>query len=343
MTEKRWHNRDFKASGFFAMTYDGTEKTVVEYFSSETATARKNWHWKVVADIKNGDPLPTITVTVLHFPTGPIWIESLRLSFSKSVKSKASYGNMKFDVGVTNTLDIREPDWKVLFSTDSVELKRYSRNYKSETTGPFDFKFSVSVTYRLPKSVCCDCFPPEHLNPPPKPLKTLSADWKELLFSTNGSDVVFEVGEEKIPAHQLILTTRLAYFKKLFASNMKEAQSRIIKIEDTDSATFRELLKYIYAGEMPEDVETSPEAYLPLAEKYDLPEIKDSCSASLSRRMEQSNVIETLILSDIYRLPGLKKGCLHSLEFWKGDMSLKVLQALKPYPDLMSEVVNSIF
>ena len=46
----------------------------------------------------------------------------------------------------------------------------------------------------------------------------LASDIKSLFLSSESSDVVLEVGDEKIPAHQLILSTRSSYFKGLFAS-----------------------------------------------------------------------------------------------------------------------------
>ena len=47
-------------------------------------------------------------------------------------------------------------------------------------------------------------------------LEAMSSDLDRLLQSGTSSDVIFEVSGEEIPAHKLILSTRLAYFQSLF-------------------------------------------------------------------------------------------------------------------------------
>jgi len=49
---------------------------------------------------------------------------------------------------------------------------------------------------------------------------------------------------------------------------MIEAQSKKIKIEDAEADTFKEVLKFIYTGEFPMDLETAPETYLPLIKRW---------------------------------------------------------------------------
>ena len=60
------------------------------------------------------------------------------------------------------------------------------------------------------------------LNPPLKdmlqPQDILAHDLNKLLLSSASSDVVFVVDGEEIPAHKLVLTTRLPYFEQLFSS-----------------------------------------------------------------------------------------------------------------------------
>ena len=51
------------------------------------------------------------------------------------------------------------------------------------------------------------------------PSTSLNDDFRRLFLSPESSDVIFIVGEEKIPAHKLVLTTRVPYFQRLFASS----------------------------------------------------------------------------------------------------------------------------
>ena len=62
-------------------------------------------------------------------------------------------------------------------------------------------------------------------NPSPQAVlqqqNNLGDDFEKLFLSSASSDIVFVVGEEEIPAHKLVLTTRLPYFEHLFASGSK--------------------------------------------------------------------------------------------------------------------------
>ena len=68
---------------------------------------------------------------------------------------------------------------------------------------------------------------------------------------------------------------------------MKEAASKTITVEDADVVTFKELLKFIYSGELPNDLDSSAETYLPLAAKYDMQDLKDSCSHAMARILRE--------------------------------------------------------
>jgi len=128
------------------------------------------------------------------------------------------------------------------------------------------------------------------LNPPLKdmlqPQDILAHDLNKLLLSSASSDVVFVVDGEEIPAHKLVLTTRLPYFEQLFSSGMREAVSNRVTIEDVDAATFKQLLRYVYCGQLPDDMDKSPERFLPSAEKYDMKEIKVVCVSSMIKNIK---------------------------------------------------------
>ena len=86
--------------------------------------------------------------------------------------------------------------------------------------------FSLFVKYEVDKDtgsavcICSACQVDRFLpgKPPLSPLITLGNDFRRLFLSELFSDVVFAIGEEKIPAHKVVLATRLPYFERLFAS-----------------------------------------------------------------------------------------------------------------------------
>ena len=81
---------------------------------------------------------------------------------------------------------------------------------------------TIRVEYEVGKDtgirgcLCSAC-----LNESPLDLSTstsLNDNFRRLFLSPESSDMVFVVGEEKIPAHKFLLTTHVPYFARLFAS-----------------------------------------------------------------------------------------------------------------------------
>ena len=161
---------------------------------------------------------------------------------------------------------------------------------------------------------------------------------KEMLDSATFSDVEFAVGDELIPAHKVILAKQLPYFKTLFASGMKESATNRIEIKDADAPTFKGFLCYVYSEKLPHNFVETAEIYLPLAEKYDVPPLKEECISALRRRLHKDNVIETLQLADLYRSPALKFDCLHLIKKYGSELDREALAKVRP--ELMLEALT---
>jgi len=215
-------------------------------------------------------------------------------------------------------------------------------NVATASTG-YAVKFEIRVTFRLEKSFTCVC----HSDNPClgdaciSLKKSLSTDLQRLYLSASSADVSFYIGQESVPAHQLILSARVPYFERLFASDMKEAVSKTITIEDADVDSFKELLKFIYSGDLPKDIDGSPETYLPLAEKYDLPDLKTCCIQAMALNLTSENAVNSLILADMYRCADLKTECLRQLREKRDLISDESLEPLKKHPELLLELYRA--
>ena len=97
-------------------------------------------------------------------------------------------------------------------------------------------------------------------------------------------------------------------------------------------------MKFIYTGEYPKDLESSPETYLPLAEKYDLQDLKDCCSRAMIRNLVSGNAIDTLMMAYLFRCPLLKSECLGQLRKWKTLLKDEDFEPLKQHPELLLEL-----
>jgi len=173
----------------------------------------------------------------------------------------------------------------------------------------------------------------------PSPLITLSDDFRRLCLSPEFSDVVFAVAGEEIPAHKLVLTTRLPYFKSLFASGMRESTTNRVVVDDIDAPAFKQVLKFIYCGDIPEDIDSSAEVYLPIAEKYGLEELGERSAEAMERVITTDNVIERLILAHLFQLPSLKQSCFRFLQA-QPALSANAYEPLKAHPDLLVDYMR---
>ena len=100
------------------------------------------------------------------------------------------------------------------------------------------------------------------------------------------------------------------------------------------------MLKFVYCGQFPDDLESTADALLPVAEKYDIQELKDFCACASTPRtgLTKEKVVQTLIFADVYRCPDLAKHCLKHWEEWRALMDKDALEPLKEYPHLLIEM-----
>ncbi|KAG5682888.1 hypothetical protein PVAND_012206 [Polypedilum vanderplanki] len=111
--------------------------------------------------------------------------------------------------------------------------------------------------------------------------------------------------EISFPAHRLILSNYSTVFNKMFISDMIEAKSIQIKIEDADGDAIKEFLRFIYLGEV-EDKKQLPQLFY-LAEKYDLSALKSFCTDLSLKHINYDNVLALIVLAD---------GCNENLMFY---------------------------
>merc|ERR1712142_1085097 len=112
----------------------------------------------------------------------------------------------------------------------------------------------------------------------------LSSDLIELYNSGDKADVTFVFADGVIfRAHKLILTTRVAFFKKMFTSGMKESLTDSVDMSHTDERSFDIFLRYVYGGQLPNDllIPKDIESLLTFADMYDVPDLTADCLAKL--------------------------------------------------------------
>jgi len=252
--------------------------------------------------------------------------------FVKEANLTCSFRNIPF-----KRCDNFGPNFVNEHSRSSILSTTFYANFKDSK----DFRLQCSITYVKDQCqiVQFDKVRPRKLSETVSPL---SSDLRELLSSGKNTDVTFQLAGEEVKAHKVILSARVPYFDNMFSSGMLEAESGIISImDDVDVNAFMDCLYYIYSGLLPKTLDLNCQGLLLLADKYDIAPIKDACSERLLKSLTKDNLIQTLVLSDLYHCKNLKICCISKFFEWKELIPKESFQLLIPYPTLMIEILSS--
>ena len=149
------------------------------------------------------------------------------------------------------------------------------------------------------------------------PPNTVAADLKSMLDSGYKSDITFYCGHREFAAHRSILGARSPYFKGLFASTMRDADSDDLPITDIEPDVFEQLLLWVYAGEVTEAALRAKdmlEHLLMAANRYECVGLKLLCEAKLCEGLSVENAAMRLVLAEQAGAAKLKEACLELIK-----------------------------
>ena len=127
----------------------------------------------------------------------------------------------------------------------------------------------------------------------------LLEDFVKLFENMELSDVTFNVCDQQFPAHKNILAARSPVFSAMFQHPSKEKMTGVVDVPDIEPDVFKELLRYIYTGEVPWNrMDEVAAGLLAAADKYLLEKLKNACEKHLTDRISPANCIKLLSLDE---------------------------------------------
>ncbi|XP_065204073.1 speckle-type POZ protein-like [Planococcus citri] len=179
---------------------------------------------------------------------------------------------------------------------------------------------------------------------------SLSRDFERIRIDEQPSDMTnISVKGKNYPVHKDILADRSSVFDAMFKSDTQESRENHIIITDIEQNIFEEMLRYIYTGKT-ENLNGLAYELLPVADKYDLRDLKTMCEQALSQILSAENAAAILILADMHSAKKLKS---YTIQFIKqsyasnGYEDFKNTEFFKFFsthrPDLMSEMMAAFF
>jgi len=171
----------------------------------------------------------------------------------------------------------------------------------------------------------------------------LSSHIDSLYQSGKFSDCIIVCGNKEFQCHKTILASRSPVFDAMLSHDMEEKKSGRIVVEDLDVDVVQGMLEFIYSGHV-KDIKLKASGLLAAADKYDLTLLKQLCVTSLCLNIDSSNVLDMLVLSEVYNEPTLRSLSLaFTTEHTKKILELSDLKLkLKNHPELLAEMYKSL-
>ena len=113
----------------------------------------------------------------------------------------------------------------------------------------------------------------------------------------------------KFPCHRIVLAAQSSVLKRMFLEEMEEMEERetsSLKLQYKDDVV-RKFMKFFYKRELEEEEEEENlRCFLELAEKYDLPHLKEEVEELAIRKLTVENMVDMFLLADFHSAEGLR-------------------------------------
>jgi len=114
--------------------------------------------------------------------------------------------------------------------------------------------------------------------------------------------------DRSIPCHKVVLASRSPVFRAMLLNDMEESSSSKVQPKEFDSQTISLLLRFLYRGKLEQDLlDKNAEAVFKAADYYEVTDLKRLCEKSLIKKITIANMLEFLVLADMYKARDLRE------------------------------------
>jgi len=177
-----------------------------------------------------------------------------------------------------------------------------------------------------------------------KPIQTISEDLVRMYEDSVLSDVevICTVGEGcKFRAHRVVLAARSPVFKTMFLTGMREKRTGKVVIEDASPEAVRCMLSFAYKDGCPQLDESNIFDVLKIANKYDMPGLRDICLEFMALNARSDNTVAFLVACECYKFLDFKHMLLSALADNPPALHECINgQSLDKHPELMKQLLT---
>ena len=120
---------------------------------------------------------------------------------------------------------------------------------------------------------------------------------------------------------------------------MKDTDGTVATIRGPPSLV-KEVIKFLYSGMPPENLESIAMELLPVAHMYGVVELRALCDRALRCNLTVDNLVDILILSEVNNCPGLFTFCLPLYKANASRLKVDSEEKLKKYPGLLLKIAK---
>jgi BTB/POZ domain len=226
----------------------------------------------------------------MKFKSGDLWKSKL---YKYDVTGTSQGTRVYFDHGLPRIID------KDVFSSHGSDLA--AREMKLTPAGALALDVKVSILHRSLVSSRSS-------------FHDLGASYKKILNRNlsmlddpHFSNFKFIVKSKEFKVHRNILAAASPVFAKLFTADMEEAQNGKCIVKDIEPKIFEHLLRFIYGGKLPEDVEPFAMELYEAAHYYGIDDLTQICKNEVLVKLSAENAINVYSWAWTYDVEDLKK------------------------------------
>lgn len=135
-------------------------------------------------------------------------------------------------------------------------------------------------------------------------------DYEKIFETESFCDLNLSMRDGKIiKANKAILATRSPIFFNLLSADTMRGDAANININDVDSETMTELLRFVYCNRV-KGLAKVAYSLIVAAEKYQLSHLKELCCNHIITKLSEENVTRALIVSDATNTQKLFQKCI---------------------------------
>ena len=154
---------------------------------------------------------------------------------------------------------------------------------------------SGHITLETRIKICIQTPPEEHMTPS---RSKFVSDIGNILTSGLDTDFSLVCEDREFPCHRAILRARSEVFARTLCHNMQENEESRFVVHDSSPLAVEILLKHLYTGAIPPNLDQHTVEILQLAEFFQLEELREECRLSLVSNLTVENAVETLVHVD---------------------------------------------